>query len=237
MNEKMDSRKKWASDEIQLAIQLEKNAPGEETEKADQTNPVIDSLNLTHKLYCEVLDSGAPVGLVFRLLKQLVSHQPLTPIPDEDDIWEPSEDQPESGTKYICKRLYTLTKLVHPNGQVEFNDIGRYQCFDIRMAGPLPYTGGLGGSILNEMFPIEFPYYPIGKYSIFLSRFRAYEGKDFDTIGILHIKMPSGQLIRVERYFKLAADKTQWVEIDKREFNAREERSRRPKDQEEGTNG
>lgn len=225
-------REKWAREEIRLAIELEKNSRGEKTENdpRDFTDDAINSLMVAGDCYEDILHSGAPRGLVFQMLNQLMQEQPLSPIHEDEDVWMLDPNQPENGTKYVCTRLPTLTKLVttDENGdeKVEYNDLGRYYCFDLRHS-TRPYTGDLAGAVLNEIEPIIFPYHPVGKYAIYTERLRAYETtEDVDTIGILHMRTPSKGLIAINKYFKLTPDKKVWVETDGVDYLTRKKKAR-----------
>ena len=60
--------------------------------------------------------------------------------------------------------------------------------------------------ILDEMYPIKFPYNPIGKIKIFVNCFKSSvdtpDGGD-DTEGILYFRFPDGQMEAVKRFFKM----------------------------------
>lgn len=243
--------KKWAQEELRIAIETEEKSQGENSEKdTKRANDILKALETAEGCYEVILDSRAPRSLVSQMLSQLMNGQPLSPIYDTDDIWELDENQPEYGIKYVCKRLPTLTKLVTKDEggeeKVEYNDLGRYYCFDLAHSNR-PFTGGLGGAVLNALEPITFPYYPIGKYSIFTERLRAYQDiseDDVDTIGILRIRYPTSQIFTVEKYFKLTPDKEKWVETDRADYQARRRKAHdisykayKKKMDQEGANG
>lgn len=226
-------RKKWAREELRRAIEIEENSRGEKSEKDPRNlaaEDAVNALNIAEWCYETGLNSGAPRGLVCQIFNQLMQDQPLSPIQEDEDIWEWLEERRgispgESYIKYFCKRLPTLTKLVttDENGEekIKYNDSGRYYCFDAFQQGRL-YTGGLAEAVLNELVPIEFPYYPTGKFAIFTERFRSYPTTpDVDTIGILRMRAPDGHTIFIDRYFKLTPDGDKWIQTDGADYQSR----------------
>lgn len=225
-------RNKWAQEEVRIAIEIEKNSRGEKSDDVseDLTNDIVQALTTAALCYGHILYNDVPKGLVSKILNQLIQEQPLSPIHENDDIWELHDEQSEHGTKYFCTRLPSLTKLVttDENGEekVKYNDTGRYCCFDIFQPGRL-YTGGLAEAVLNELVPIEFPYHPMGKFAICTERFKAYPTtSDVDTIGILHMRVPDGHVVPIDRYFKLTPDTGTWVQTDGADYQSRRKKAR-----------
>lgn len=225
-------REKWAQEELRRAIEIEKNSRGEKSEDVseDLANDTIQALTAAVFCYEYILHSEVPKGLVSQVLNQLIQEQPLTPIHEDDDIWELDENQPETGTKYFCTRLPSLTKLVTTDEdgeeKVKYNDSGRYYCFDVFQPGRL-YTGGLAEAVLNELAPIEFPYHPSGKFAICTERFRAYPTTPgVDTVGVLHMRVPDGHTVSINKYFKLMPDGSKWVETNGADYQSRRRKAR-----------
>lgn len=226
-------REKWAREELRIAIEIEKKSWGENSENDPKNLASDDTINsLSGAVFCYnyILNSGAPRGLVSQMLKQLMNDQPLSPIHENEDIWELDEEQPEVGTKYFCKRLPTLTKLVtideEGKEKVKYNDSGRYYAFDTFQPGRL-YTGGLAEGVLNDLVPIKFPYHPMGKFAICTERFKSYPTtSDVDTIGILHMRVPDGHVIPIDKYFKLTPDTGKWVKINGADYQSRRKKAR-----------
>ena len=226
-------RKKWAREELRRAIEIEEKSRGEKSEKDLQNlaaEDAIKSLKIAEWCYETGLDSGAPRGLVCQMFNQLMRDQPLSPINEDEDVWILDPNQPENGTKYVCTRLPSLTKLVtaDENGEkkVKYSDSGRYYAFDTFHHGRL-YTGGLAESVLNDLVPIEFPYYPMGKFAICTEQFKAYPTTpDVDTIGIFHMRAPDGHVIPIDKYFKLTQDTGKWVKIDGADYQSRRKKAR-----------
>ena len=71
--------------------------------------------------------------------------------------------------------------------------------------------------IIDEMFPITMPYYPIGAIKVYCEEFLTdRKNGDFDTLGILYGIKPTSEKFTVDRYFK--EEKNGFIEIDRKEY-------------------
>lgn len=215
--------KKWAENEVKLYNEENDNIFAEE------------NANLTLKIYNELIDnciSESDICIIYDLLGQLISGQPLTSIEDIPEIWtEGSIDD-----LYVCKRYPSLYKKVvrkdEENEHTLYIDANRFVCIDINDDNLTKYHDTFVESIVNDIYPIEFPYQPLGRIIIFIEKFKYYENSEsydamaitYDTIAITYIKLPNGDMKDVGKYFKFNLKNDEIEEIRKTEYFARKKR-------------
>ena len=156
-------------------------------------------------------------GVLTRMMKNL----PLTPLTGADDEWHKCEIRNADGTvDYQNCRKSSLFKHVHPDGTVTYNDIDRAVCVDAEDKVDTHHFG-ICTSVVDEMFPIAFPYSPDSKAYKVVDRIFSSEGKhgEFDTVGILRVECPDGSVKLVDRYYK--EGENEWVTIGREEFELR----------------
>lgn len=220
--------KVWAKREVELAAEQ-----GLSTEAIASYQVALDTFinfldnaqNLTDQL----------VEVAKAVLFELIHSQPLTPIQDDENEWVVSDhtfgydpyNEREDGhawNMYQSLRYPSLfKKVVYKKGdekEVTYTDIDRSSAIDIWTMNC--YEGGLAESILNEMYPITMPYQPsVDKIRIFTEEFAHSEGDDPDTFGILYFRLPSGELQKIDRFFKEDPETSKIVEIDSKEYHER----------------
>lgn len=213
--------REWADNEVKIACERERN--GKPENEWDYGCACYESALKAFNSLCEDGHSGASFEITKAILNRLMDHRPLTPIEDVNDVWNLVSEQ--NGNKiYQCKRMSSLFKEVTPDGKSNYSETNRCICIDINNPNSR-FSNGLARKILDEMFPIEMPYFPSGTIKIYREDFLAYEdGGDFDTIGILYFRMPDGEMVEVKRYFKEDVD-CNWAEITLREYIARKEKA------------
>ena len=157
------------------------------------------------------------------ILNRLIEGKPLTPIEDTEDVWNNIGDI--SGLRgekvnYQCSRMSSLFKYVYEDGKI----IDRVICFNVNNPD-IAYSNGTINKVIDEMFPITLPYYPIGHIKVYCEECLTDERNgDFDTIGILYGIKPTGERFEINRYFK--EEKDGFVEIDRKEYLKRMEISK-----------
>lgn len=154
--------------------------------------------------------SGCSIGFTMKVLNRLVDGKPLTPIENTDDMWEPGFDSEEFGYKsFNCKRYHALYKKVYNDGRVVYSDVDRWRCYD--KDSNVPYSSGQVNNVLDEMFPITFPYAP-HTYKVNCETFLYNKSRgDFDHKAILNVVEPDGTLLEVAKFYQETDDG--WVEI------------------------
>lgn len=225
------SMSEWAKNEVALACKHEN--PNRKEGEWDYGCSCYES---ALKAYLSLMNdghSGMSFSFTANILKRLLESKPLTPIEDMADIWKYSYMK-EDGTKsYQCIRLGSLFKNVDTNGNISYTDIERFYCKDAQSG--CTYHCGLERSILDELFPIKMPYYPLSGYYVIKTSEALTNRKngDFDTKAIFSIKCPTGEIVQVNRYFASDEDEKGWHEIDANEYNKRIEIDKKRREQEE----
>lgn len=166
--------------------------------------------------------------ICLKAMTQFMNEQPLSEITGAEGEWELTEDNKETGDKYyVSNRLNTLYKLEHKDGTTEYNDVNRYLMMDVNDKERGYFIGGLGASVFNAMIPIQFPYFPIGRFKVFIEEFKCHKEseKESDTYAVHMFKHPDGNMLAVNKYFKKDVETDQWVEIDKMEFMSRRKKA------------
>ena len=117
--------------------------------------------------------------------------------------------------------MASLFKDVYADGKIIYRDIDRTVCLDITNPA-ITYSNGTVRKVIDEMFPITMPYYPIGAIKVYCEEFLTdRKNGDFDTLGILYGIKSTGEKFTVDRYFKEENDG--FIEIDRKEYLKRME--------------
>lgn len=206
----------WAENEIKIAIELA------------ECDYVAECYKSAHKAFKSLLEdghSGASICLTKDFLNKLIDGRPLTPIEDTEDVWNMIYTDDDC-TQYKCNRCPSLFKYVYDDGQIEYNDSNRIVCAEVikdddGRETELRFYNGFISSIVNKIFPIEFPYIsPKNPYKVYIEDF-LYDTKngDYDTLWITHLIKPTGEKVEINRYFKESEDS--YIEISSEEFDER----------------
>ena len=100
--------------------------------------------------------------------------------------------------------MSSLFKHVWEDGKVTYSDHDRILCIDSENINNTFYWG-FAAQFVNQMFPITLPYMPMpGKhYRIYVTSFTT---NSMDVCAINQIVEPSGNIVKVDRYFKFTDD-------------------------------
>lgn len=206
----------WAEKEIELAC--EKERKNGEKEEWDYGCACYESALKAYKSLTEDGHSGFSIMITKDILNRLIDGKPLTPIIDTDDIWIEVGGCENEYKRYQCTRMSSLFKKVYDDGTIQYSDTERIHC--INVANNIGYYSGFVAKIINEMYPIQMPYYPKEPIKVFCAEWLTdRQNGDFDTIGILYILLPSGEKVNIERFFKESDNS--FEEISKDEYNER----------------
>ena len=205
----------WAENEVKIAC--EREAPCRKDDEWDYGCACYESALKAYKSLLSDEHSKFSFDLTKLILNRLIEGKPLTPIEDTPDNWNLIWREDDVAEGYQCKRMCSLFKYIYPDGKVEIYDVDRYYCIDLNNP-KIAYTGGGASRIVNEMFPIAFPYYPPnGKFKVSeLSYLTDRKNGDFDTKAIDSITAPDGTKLYVDRYFGKVDG--EWKEITSEEF-------------------
>ena len=205
----------WAENEVKIAC--EREAPCRKDDEWDYGCACYESALKAYKSLLSDEHSGFSFSLTKQILNRLMDRKPLTPIEDIPENWNLVCREDNGIEEYQCKRMSSLFKDVYPDGKVKVYDVDRYYCIDLKNP-KIPYTGGGASRIVNEMFPITFPYYPPnGKFKVAeVSYLTDRANGDFDTKMISSITAPDGTKWCVDRYFGEVDG--EWKEIEHDEY-------------------
>lgn len=224
----------WARNEVSLAC----DHMTEEEREHDYAGVCFQTALKAFELICNESLTGFQVPQVQTILNRLISRKPLTPIEDVPESW--SDEQLSSNDKiFQCKRMSGLFKHIEDDGSVRFSDVDRVICTD--QVSSTTWHNGLADRLIEEMFPITFPYFPESKpYKVRMNEYLTdRKNGDFDTVMYIDVTSPDGTVTPINRYFGETEDG--WKELTSDEFTARYaqhlERVRKEKEQEEKTDG
>ena len=205
----------WAEREVEIACKTEE-------EKGEGFSYIYMCYQSALQAYKRLIDdnhSGMSWEITRGILARLINNLPLTPIENDPELWKYAFEQ-EDGTKYYqCKRMSSLFKEIHPDGSIEYDDIDRVYLFDNE--SQTTWRSVEARKIVNEHFPVLFPYYPVEKpYKVVAGEYLTdRKNGDYDTIAYMYIVTPDGNKLPVNRYFG-ETDKG-WRELTADEFNNR----------------
>lgn len=226
----VEEMKELARHEVKLAI---------EENRVDHDEKLDRVYKEALRLFCDFMDGVAeaqlPEAAVYSVFSQLVDRNPLTPIEDKKGGWilvegfDPAvgnEEHPEYSLYRNTRRpsLYKKVMYGKKGPEITFSDINRAISVDVDTKALR--NGGMGLAVLDEMFPIAFPYEPIGKIKIYEEKIKYHEENagDYDTLGILYFRFADGRMVKVDRFFK-KKDGREFEEITKQEYLSRKEKA------------
>jgi len=150
----------WARKEIELAKKIESLDLKEG--EFDYGGACYDSALKAYESLADDGHSGFSIKLTQRILNRLLDGKPLTPIVDIDDIWIDVDQVDDEHIMYQCSRMSSLFKYLYNDGKVEYSDISRAYCYNVKNK-KTRYSSGLANRVLNEILPIKMPYSPSDK--------------------------------------------------------------------------
>lgn len=208
----------WARREVELAC--EKENPNRKEGEWDYGCSCYESALKAYECLLNDGHSGYSFGVTKHILNRLLDEIPLTSLEDRDEDWIKDESRSPSDKEYESyqhARRGSLWKRVYPDGKVEFHDNDRARAVNNDCPNAL-WCSGLTTKIIHELYPIKFPYMPQKEPYILYEEEYLTDPKngDFDTIEMIEIKTPEGDVAPVNRYFKESDEG--WTEIDHAEF-------------------
>lgn len=222
----------WAQKEIEIACARER-AASENPDEWDYGCACYESAMKAYKSLMEDEHSGYSIGVTKNILVRLIEGKPLTPIEDVPEVWNNVGHfgNPDV-VNYQCSRMSSLFKSVHKDGTVTYSDNDRVTTTYVTNPG-IFWHNGTASHIINEMFPISMPYWPLAKsYVVYAEEFLLDPiNGDYDTAGYLYAIDPNGEKIEINRYF--AEKNGNFEEIDFEEYCERKKAAERRSKEEE----
>lgn len=205
----------WARHEVELACK--KEAPDRNEGEWDYGCACYESALKAYESMLNDNHSGFSWGLTKNILIRLMNRLPLTPIEDVPESWE-KLSWLEKNT-FQCKRKGSLFKRIMEDGTVEYSDNDRVVVVDGET--DTTWHNGFISRLINEMFPITFPYWPEAKpYTVHVREYLTdRKNGDFDTMAVMRVVKPDGKAVNIGRYFGETDDG--WKELSSDEFNIR----------------
>lgn len=214
----------WAKEEVRLACLHENPAMTFDEngmpETFDYGCACFASALRAYKTLLDDGHSGYSFPITVDILNLLCKGIPLSPIENVPEIWDEVPYSRNGEKLYQCKRRSSLFKTVKDDGTVMYNDIRRVVSHEVD--DRINFTSWFIMTLIEEMYPITFPYeVDMEPYDVAVHEFLADpKNGDFDTIAILEVKTPSGEIVPINRYFRDSDDG--YVEISEEEYKERE---------------
>ncbi len=217
---KKSNMQTWAEKEIEIACKHERGDSERNGEEWDYGCACYESAFKAYRSLSEDGHSGFSIGMTKYILNRLIEGKPLTPIEDTADVWNDVADISGGCVNYQCKRMSSLFKYVYPDGTVKYRDVNRF--YGVNLDNPNgTYHSGLIDRVMDELYPIQMPYFPGSKsFKVVCEEFLTdQKNGDYDTVGMLYFIDLNGVRVELNRYFKEAED--DFIEIDKEEYEDR----------------
>ena len=181
------SMTEWAENEVKIASEKDKDG-------AELYENALEA----YKVLCSFGHSGGSMSIAKAILCRLIDGGALTAIEDTDDVWSECSWTDDKGRKvYQCKRMASLFK--HVGDDTVYYDINRTVL--VSQNGNA-YHSGLADEIVDEISPIQMPYFPSGQYTVYGNDFLyKKDGGDYDTLGILRVEYKGKKLSFRPRYY------------------------------------
>ena len=188
----------WAQNEVDLACKEILNDPqyiNDLTDAEYSVNCCRAALKAFETL-CGDGHSGQSIQFTKAIFDRLVDGRCLTPVEDQEDQWQFAYDN-----SYQHVRMSSLFKTVNPDGSVKYSDTNRTVTYDLDQE--VGFHMGLASKIVDEMFPITLPYYPMSTpYKVCRESCLVDPMKgDYDTVAILYVITPKGDKVKIDKYF------------------------------------
>lgn len=154
--------KSWAEDEVEIVLNHLKNKQNEDYR---YTEAILKAALEVYTVITEQDHSGMSYNATCRVLKDLLDGKPLSPITGDDSEWGEKETIRDGRVSQQNKRRTSLFKSTFPDGTVIYSDIDRVRSAEIG-TDDYCWHSGIATRIVDEMFPITFPYYPKGMFLV-----------------------------------------------------------------------
>lgn len=196
----------WAKNEIELACAKERNnADGNEW---NYSAACYESAYRAFESLIGDNHSGMSIEITKGILNKLIDGKPLTPIEDTPDIWERiSYHRPQHNITYQCTRMSSLFKEIRADGTATFDDVNRVMC-TYKDNPSVRYYSHFVSNIINQKYPIIFPYTPESKPYVCGCTELLYDKQngDYDTLAIWYVDKPDGTRDPIRLFFKEGED-------------------------------
>ena len=189
----MDSNN-WAKKEIEIACKREN--PDLDGESFDYGCACYQSALKAYNSLLEDNHSGFSIGSTKNILNRLIDHKPLTPVTAEDTCNVVSTD----GTAQ-CSRMSSLFR----NTDGTYNDVDRVVFYE----ADYPSHFGVASRLIDSMFPLTLPYYPLNNPYKVYGRLYTLDEKgneiktpgEFNAAEFYYVLTPEGEKIELNKKY------------------------------------
>ena len=203
----MSNMYSWAEQECRLACKRANPDFDFDSNDFDYSCSCYKSALKAYNSLVEDDHSGMSFSFTRNILERLMRHEPLTSITDDDfkggNYLYGDEDLASMGLKseVQCPRMSSLFRKETLDGEVTYCDVDRVYSINIESPSDT-FSCGMDTNIVDEMFPIQMPYFPKKeKYKVYVQSFLAdKKNGDYDTRAFLYIITPEGKRVDLNRY-------------------------------------
>lgn len=187
MSEMLD----WAKEQIKLA---------KENNNDEYFCACCDSALKAFKTLCNVGHSGCSIQMTKNILDRLIDIKPLVALEDKEENWNDITWDDTGRTIYQHKQCSSVFKDVFLDGTVKYSDNHRVSTYYNN--NNIPWHCGTSTAIIDDLYPITFPYMPGDNYKVYANEYKSKHCKgDYDAQEILYYIMPDGTKKKCHRYF------------------------------------
>ena len=207
----------WAENEVELAIK-----------KLDKTTDkllietYLDALDV-FKLIIEKSDSGLQYNLFTSVIQRLMDNMPLTPLTGHINEFTFVYSVGDKGVYQNKRRSSLFCDATTGNDgftHTLYRDNDRCVCVYASDPSGVMWHNSFVSRIINERFPIIFPYMPTKPIKVLCEQFKANKDNngDYDMLNIKGVVFPDGTEQPINLYFVEEFGK--WEEVTEREYNS-----------------
>ena len=196
-------RKSWAENEVEIFLNECKR---ENVGDYEYIEAVLNAALKVYNVLVEQGHSGLSYHYTCDVLKNLLDRKPLTSITGDDAEWGDKETRYDGTVCQQNKRRTALFKHTLPDGSIRYSDIDRVRSAEIG-TNDYCWCSGLATRIVDEMFPITFPYFPEGTFLVdsltinSLGEDILFNCPDYNGVFIESFRSPDGKRYEVNRLF------------------------------------
>lgn len=197
------TEKSWAENEVKIVLNELKR---ENDEDYEYIEAVLNAALKVYNVLVEQGHSGLSYNYTCDVLKSLFDKKPLTPIRCDDSEWGEKETVRDGRVCQQNKRRTSLFKYTFPDGTIKYSDLDRVRSAEIG-TDDYCWHSGIATRIVDEMFPIAFPYYPRGIFLVdsvtinSLGENILFNCGDYNGVFIYSLRTPNGKRYDVNRLF------------------------------------
>lgn len=164
--------KKKTRYENEVDLYLKEVAKSGDKMDYDYSKLCCDSAVKAYKSLLKDGHSGCSIAITKSILNNLIDGTPLTPITGEDDEWDPAPGTKTKNNSKITmyqnlRKLSLFKEVNNDTNKTTYSDVDRVVCYYYNMHGG--WGSGYWTRIVDQLFPITFPYDGTDKFRVLLT--------------------------------------------------------------------